>query len=161
MKTQVSTATHDKNGFPLRVCTRCDGSGRHSYCLAHGSTCFKCGGKGLSHTAAAEREHAKWAAAVIAVQTTPTADVKVGELLWTSVAMNDAERWWTVAEITFNPAGAVMNGETVPTTSFTLTRRGATSIVRYCGSDATVRINRGDAQPKPDEYAARAVAKAK
>jgi hypothetical protein len=28
------------------VCGRCGGSGSYSYCQSHGTTCFKCGGKG-------------------------------------------------------------------------------------------------------------------
>ena len=160
MTTQVSTATHDKYGFPLRDCTRCGGNGHHAYCEAYGTKCFGCGGTGRSRTTAGEREYRKWIEAVTAVQTTPIADVKVGELLWTSVGISGAKRWWTVTDINFNPAGAVANGEPVATTTFVITRRGATESVSYCGIP-TVRINRGDAQPTPDEYVQRALAAAK
>lgn len=33
------------------VCTRCSGTGKHSFCTAHGSTCFKCHGTGIVLTA--------------------------------------------------------------------------------------------------------------
>jgi hypothetical protein len=39
--------------FETEICSRCGGSGRHSYCEMHGDTCFKCHGKGqaLTHRA--------------------------------------------------------------------------------------------------------------
>jgi len=32
------------------ACSRCCGSGQYSWCSAHGTTCFKCGGSGITHT---------------------------------------------------------------------------------------------------------------
>lgn len=33
-------------GWECQTCSRCGGSGKHSYCTQHGSKCFGCGGKG-------------------------------------------------------------------------------------------------------------------
>jgi hypothetical protein len=33
-----------KLGFEIEVCSRCGGTGQHSYCQMWGSVCFKCGG---------------------------------------------------------------------------------------------------------------------
>lgn len=33
------------------VCTRCSGTGQHSFCTLHGTTCFKCHGRGKVLTA--------------------------------------------------------------------------------------------------------------
>jgi hypothetical protein len=37
-------------GFETKVCSRCGGSGKYSYCQSYGSTCFKCSGKGAVYT---------------------------------------------------------------------------------------------------------------
>lgn len=36
--------------FESETCSRCGGSGEHSYCETHGRTCFKCGGKKVQLT---------------------------------------------------------------------------------------------------------------
>lgn len=41
----------DKVGFPVEACSRCQGSGHHSYCQRFGTTCFKCQGSGAVHAA--------------------------------------------------------------------------------------------------------------
>ncbi len=43
------TTTTDKNGFPTKTCTRCGGSGQHSYNQIDGSTCYGCGGTGRKY----------------------------------------------------------------------------------------------------------------
>lgn len=40
----------DANGFETQTCTRCGGSGHHSYCQMYGTTCFKCHGAGKVYT---------------------------------------------------------------------------------------------------------------
>lgn len=153
MKTQVSTATHDKYGFPLRECTRCGGCGHHSRNLRFGSTCFKCGGTGRNRTVAAAREYRKWTDAVAAAQMTRIADLLIGDRVLESTGMGGLTQWWVLAAIEVAESGG-------PT--LVLKRRGAQDQrIVYQASDVTVRVYRGDAQPKPDEYAARAVAKAK
>lgn len=156
---QPSTATHDKHGFPLQECPRCGGSGRHSYCERFGTTCFQCGGQGRARTRAADREYRKWGEAVIAAQTTRVTDVKVGEMMWHAIGMGGAHRWFKVTDIKYDIVCVWDEfGQPRPTVTFTLARRGNTVTSTYC-EEMTVRINRGDAQPKPDEYVARAIAK--
>lgn len=155
----LTTATHDQFGFPLQDCPRCGGSGRHSYCERFGTTCFQCGGKGRARTRAAEREYRKWGEAVIAAQTTPVVDVKVGEKVWHSVWMGGAHRWFEVTAIALNEIKIWdEHGQPRDTVTLTLSRRGQTFGASYCADD-TVRVHRGDAQPKPDEYVARAIKK--
>jgi hypothetical protein len=36
-----------KTLFESQSCSRCGGSGKHSYCQMHGDMCFKCSGKGV------------------------------------------------------------------------------------------------------------------
>lgn len=48
----------DRNGFPLRPCSRCGGSGHYSYCAQYGTTCFGCSGTGLAY--AVPKHHAAW-----------------------------------------------------------------------------------------------------
>jgi ribosomal protein L37E len=40
--------TVNKQGFPVEMCTRCGGCGRHSFNDVHGDTCMKCGGAGFT-----------------------------------------------------------------------------------------------------------------
>lgn len=35
----------DSMGFEITTCSRCHGTGTHSYCQRYGTTCFKCRGK--------------------------------------------------------------------------------------------------------------------
>lgn len=44
-----------KPAFEHESCSRCGGSGQHSYCQMYGSTCFKCSGSGFQLT---KRGHA-------------------------------------------------------------------------------------------------------
>jgi hypothetical protein len=40
--------------YAIEPCSRCGGSGHYSYCQRFGTTCFKCGGKGIQRTRAAK-----------------------------------------------------------------------------------------------------------
>jgi len=46
----MSERMTDRRGFEVATCSRCAGTGRHSYCQQYGDTCFKCGGTGRTHT---------------------------------------------------------------------------------------------------------------
>lgn len=63
--------------FESETCGRCGGSGSYSYCQMHGSTCFKCNGKGEQLT-----KRGKAAQAWFSKQRETTADqIKVGDLM--------------------------------------------------------------------------------
>lgn len=47
-----------KSIFETQTCSRCHGCGEYSYCEMYGSTCFKCGGSGLTLTKRGEK--AQW-----------------------------------------------------------------------------------------------------
>jgi hypothetical protein len=47
----------DSNGFEIKSCGRCGGSGRHSYCERYGDRCFECGGKGNVFTKRGAEAH--------------------------------------------------------------------------------------------------------
>lgn len=64
--------------FETKPCSRCGGSGRYSFNLMHGSTCYGCGGGGEVHTKRGKGARAH----MIALQTRPVADVKIGEFVW-------------------------------------------------------------------------------
>lgn len=40
----------DANGFEIKTCGRCGGSGRYSYCTMYGDKCFGCCGAGKVYT---------------------------------------------------------------------------------------------------------------
>jgi len=42
--------TNENINFETEECSRCGGSGSHSYCQKFGSVCFKCGGSGKMFT---------------------------------------------------------------------------------------------------------------
>jgi len=148
--------TYDKYGFPLEPCERCGGSGRHAYCLAYGTMCFQCNGRGRHHTVAAADEYRKWGQAMIEAQTTPVAEVKVGDVILIAVGWATAQRWWKVVEVSVDLAGRISNNLPVPRADFTLTRKGQTE-TESIDLDSTVRVSRPDIEPDLDEYVARAI----
>lgn len=54
----------DRYGFPLQVCGRCGGSGKHSYNQLHGDVCYGCNGHGVRHTRKAHKEFQAWSYAL-------------------------------------------------------------------------------------------------
>lgn len=51
MMTTTSTAPDVLTEWEKVTCSRCGGSGKHSYCQMYGTTCFKCAGAGRVLTA--------------------------------------------------------------------------------------------------------------
>jgi hypothetical protein len=45
----TKTTKVDRFGFPIRPCTRCGGSGTHSYNSRDGNRCYGCSGSGWQH----------------------------------------------------------------------------------------------------------------
>lgn len=84
----------NKTGFEIESCARCGGSGRYSFNLMHGDTCYGCGGTGKVYTARGKKARA-W---LIERQQMPVADLKVGYQVWCSPNMG-AERWYFVQQI--------------------------------------------------------------
>ena len=62
------------NEFETMSCGRCGGSGQHSYCQMHGTTCFGCGGRGKVYT---KRGRAA-VAYLVKLRTKKVTDVKAG-----------------------------------------------------------------------------------
>lgn len=75
----------DRYGFPIQTCSRCGGSGRYSYCQMYGDRCFKCEGKGVTHTPKAHALYQAWASALRAHRNPTVADLKVGDGVATTV----------------------------------------------------------------------------
>jgi len=53
-----------KSGFPVQECTRCHGSGKHSYNDVHLDTCYGCGGSGWKVIKSAQPAYNEYRAAV-------------------------------------------------------------------------------------------------
>ena len=81
-----------KLGFELQTCSRCGGSGQHSYCQAYGTTCFKCGGTGvvLNKRGVAAKKF------FYASITKPAVDVQVGDLMQETYPTT---KWLTVLSV--------------------------------------------------------------
>lgn len=60
------------------TCSRCAGTGHHSYCQSHGTVCFKCGGAKVVYT----KKGAAAAAFLKTLRSKRAADFKVGELIY-------------------------------------------------------------------------------
>lgn len=74
-----TTAAH----FESEPCSRCGGSGQHSFNGSH-SICYKCGGAKLTLTKAGIAARGAWLAANI--DEIPVADLRVGDTIRTSTA---------------------------------------------------------------------------
>lgn len=72
----MTDATIDR--LETETCTRCGGTGQHSYCQMWGSTCFKCGGRGRTYT----KRGAAAVAFLRSLREVPAADIVVGDLVW-------------------------------------------------------------------------------
>jgi hypothetical protein len=94
--------------FEREPCTRCGGSGRHSWCEMHGDTCFKCGGCGKQLT---KRAHVAllW---LRELRTIPARDIKVGmRIRWSNLTLQVQE----VAQDTKSSGSSLKDGVMVPT----------------------------------------------
>lgn len=82
--------TKSKSLFESRTCPRCAGSGRYSYCTMHGSTCFKCNGRGWLLTkrgAAAQRMYTD-------MLSKPVSELKAGD-----VVRDDHYGWMNIESV--------------------------------------------------------------
>lgn len=64
--------------FETETCTRCGGSGRHSYCQRYADTCFKCGGSGKALT----RRGRAASAFLNSLRSVPAGTIQVGDLIY-------------------------------------------------------------------------------
>lgn len=77
------------------TCGRCGGSGRYSFNLMHGSTCYGCGGVGKTLTALGKRQRAHWRDSL----TVPARDVQPGWIVYESFNPGGRQRWWPVLAV--------------------------------------------------------------
>lgn len=86
--------------FETEVCSRCGGSGRFSFNLMTGDTCFKCRGKGNCYTKRGQvaidyyRELLK----------VPVTELKIGDLIWCSHLCGPAGGFRAITKILTGPA---------------------------------------------------------
>ncbi len=96
----------NKNGFPLVVCSRCDGCGEYSYNERDGTRCFGCGGDGWQ---IAKRAKPAWIAYISEVKEqkeTVVRKLQVGDKIvrkkvWCevrSLTETDTEVGWTIVD---------------------------------------------------------------
>jgi hypothetical protein len=102
--------------FESTTCSRCTGSGKYSWCSAHGSTCFKCGGRGWVLT----KRGAAAAAKFRELLSKPTSELVAGDKIrvdgFNAGSFNQPTRWYTVREvkpITRAIGSSTVDGKTV------------------------------------------------
>lgn len=66
------------SNFETITCSRCGGTGKHSWCERFWDVCFKCGGKGKHHT----KRGAAARAWFDEQRTIPASEIKVGDVLY-------------------------------------------------------------------------------
>ena len=80
--------------FETATCTRCGGTGSHSYCQMYGTTCFGCGGAGRKYTKRGQ-------AAVDyfnSLRSKPLKDFVVGDFFYMDACFNIKGGWGKVTE---------------------------------------------------------------
>lgn len=86
--------------FETEICSRCGGSGKYSFNLMTGDTCFKCRGKGNCYTKRGQvaidyyRELLK----------VPVTELKVGDLIWCAHLCGGGGGFRAITEILIGPA---------------------------------------------------------
>jgi hypothetical protein len=94
-----------KTLFETQTCTRCHGTGKHSYCERFRDVCFKCQGDGITLTKRGQAAQAYY----IASCTIPVTQVKVGDVIQTTGLTHGAVAYKyraVVTEITEGVSGA-------------------------------------------------------
>ena len=97
------------NGFPIETCTRCHGTGEHSYNQITGTICFKCGGAKFTIVKRAKPAWDAFVANADALRNTSTSKLVVGVAYraWNSKAKPKVV---TAVEKTDEPCGSSKTG---------------------------------------------------
>jgi hypothetical protein len=70
----------NQHGFPIQTCTRCHGSGHHSYNQIHGTMCYGCGGGGVQIVKKAKPAWIAFVANAKSLKEIVARDLKVGQV---------------------------------------------------------------------------------
>lgn len=145
-----------KSGFPVQICTRCHGTGKHSYNDVHLDICYGCGGSGWKVIKKAQPAYNAYLAAVRKSKECTYGDVVLGdrvahEGVWrevTAIAVTPVVRgrsgvrspetgememipcafavWVTIKEMTKKDGTHLLSETFEVTTATCVRRRGAT-----------------------------------
>jgi DnaJ-class molecular chaperone len=80
--------------FETETCSRCAGTGHHSYCPMWGTVCFKCRGTGKVYTKRGQAAVAYFKQ----IRSKPLKEFKVGELIWMEDRIFRKSRFLTVTK---------------------------------------------------------------
>jgi len=91
--------TPKPSGLEIETCSRCAGSGKHSYCQMYGSTCFKCGGSGRTYT----KRGAAAAAKLTDLRSKPASELVPGDTVlmrgFSCGSVSSPSKWCKVAAL--------------------------------------------------------------
>jgi hypothetical protein len=97
--TTAPTYAEIKTLHPLETtcCSRCGGSGSYSFCTAHGTRCFKCGGKKriLTKRAAIARDYIT----SLRVDTKPASELALGDVVKYDSFYTNQRGWAEVIKV--------------------------------------------------------------
>ncbi|MEV8056531.1 hypothetical protein AB0P37_08380 [Streptomyces antimycoticus] len=88
--------------FETEDCTRCDGTGKHSFNPMHGHVCFKCKGSKRSLTRRGKAARAAFEAEITKWCSQPMWALSVGDVIWHRMA-NGRQGWVTITSREDNP----------------------------------------------------------
>jgi hypothetical protein len=81
--------------FETEICSRCHGSGKFSYCIQYGDTCFKCRGKGRVYTKRGQIALNKYNELLMV----EARQLKIGDLIGVNNITNYGFRFYCVKQI--------------------------------------------------------------
>lgn len=90
-----------KTKFETETCSRCQGSGRYSFCQEYGDRCFKCAGSGLVLTKRGMVARAYFEA----LCTKPVSSIKIGDRISVTSFTNGGRMFHYIATIVEISAG--------------------------------------------------------
>jgi hypothetical protein len=154
--TETPAAAVEPRKLETEVCSRCGGSGHHSYCQRYGTTCFKCHGAGKVYT-----KRGRAAALYLdAIRSVPAKTLRVGDVIRAGSITADGTPFGKFTKILSIEPGeqhgaSLVDGEMVPYVRAGLTIE--TGVVTMIATDPESMIRKGQTAEEKAETFRRAL----
>lgn len=127
--------------FESQTCGRCGGTGHHSFNQVNGSTCFGCGGSGVTLTKRGSAARHFYLESLVK----PVAAIAVGDFVFSSVTFGGRDVWCRVDAINAPDAAKWGSSNGIPFGTLELSRKGKKASHGYI-AETTFRSVKNEAE---------------